>query len=102
MHRPPPRPTLFPYTTLFRSNEKKQGVELQDGCQTEPRTGAAVAASGGATPAEQRERQDEKLELADVEQAPQRGPGREGEARPADRKSTRLNSSHLGISYAVF
>src|SRR6476659_11114143 len=66
MIRRPPRSTLFPYTTLFRS----------------PRRGACP-------PSGAPERVEEGL-----------GPL----ARPlrGDRKSTRLNSSHLGISYAVF
>src|SRR5256885_3215850 len=63
MIRRPPRSTLFPYTTLFRSDLAHAGVG--------PEIGASVA------------------DLA---------PGRED----ADRKSTRLNSSHLVISYAVF
>src|SRR5258707_8989286 len=65
MIRRPPRSTLFPYTTLFRS------VPLRSGCGFLPRAGfvhdACVAVAG--------------LE---------------------DRKSTRLNSSHANISYAVF
>src|SRR5256885_6794574 len=84
MIRRPPRSTLFPYTTLFRSRSTAVTVRWS-------------ASRKGATPA----------------------PDREGAAaicfaRPAssaftsrphttvDRKSTRLNSSHLVISYAVF
>src|SRR6267143_6145772 len=59
MIRRPPRSTLFPYTTLFRSGYRH------------PRVGARVR--GGGRP-----------------------------ARHPDRKSTRLNSSHSSISYAVF
>src|SRR5437899_9686892 len=65
MIRRPPRSTLFPYTTLFRSL----------------RAGRPVERAGGAA-REERRRQEQ--------------PARQ------DRKSTRLNSSHLGISYAVF
>src|SRR5205085_11609827 len=75
MLRPPPRSTLFPYTTLFRSHRRAgegQGQHL-------PLQGARLL----APPARQRE------------QAAQ------GHRRP-DRKSTRLNSSHSQISYAVF
>src|SRR5256885_10898794 len=75
MIRRPPRSTLFPYTTLFRSRAGRGG----------PEPGAARRREG---PFDRRE--------ADV---------REGEEDPrlrADRKSTRLNSSHLVISYAVF
>src|SRR3712207_9261727 len=72
MIRRPPRSTLFPYTTLFRS------------------VGARRRHSRRAGPAARRERG-----------AP-RGPDALEPARPADRKSTRLNSSHANISYAVF
>src|SRR5256885_9347304 len=77
MIRRPPRSTLFPYTTLFRSS------------RAPPRT--APSSQAGAPAA-----------------ATHRGPPRAGERpvtgrlRPVDRKSTRLNSSHLVISYAVF
>src|SRR6266850_3401444 len=65
MIRRPPRSTLFPYTTLFRS-------------------------AGGAPGAGQ------------VPGLRQHGSVPGSAAQPADRKSTRLNSSHLVISYAVF
>src|SRR5438045_7731814 len=72
MSPPPPRPTLFPYTTLFRSRQSNPGI------------------SGKRTPAE--------LDMVPKEEAiPTCLLG-----RGTDRKSTRLNSSHLGISYAVF
>src|ERR1039458_335696 len=61
MIRRPPRSTLFPYTTLFRSH-----LQTTDG---EGHHGRSQA---------------------------------NGPKSPVDRKSTRLNSSHLGISYAVF
>src|SRR5256885_3905658 len=88
MIRRPPRSTLFPYTTLFRSESPAAGAGTRrlpgpgvsgsgqrdrgsrEGCR--PRTAAAVGATHGGGPL-----------------------GR-------DRKSTRLNSSHLVISYAVF
>src|SRR6267142_2589965 len=60
MVRRPPRSTLFPYTTLFRSARPRSGSRHRTG-----RSGT-------------------------------------GGSRPADRKSTRLNSSHMSISYAVF
>src|SRR5438270_10620159 len=62
MLRPPPRSTLFPYTTLFRSP---------------PRPGP-------------------------LRDARPQGPRLPGAVPPRDRKSTRLNSSHSQISYAVF
>src|SRR6266436_1802012 len=61
MLRRPPRSTLFPYTTLFRSRRRARPRSLSSCCD----------------------------------------PGR-GRGRPRDRKSTRLNSSHGYISYAVF
>src|SRR2546430_5531918 len=76
MIRRPPRSTLFPYTTLFRSARGERVREAR--------------AHGGSAP------------RAD------RRPGRRGGRRVArdpalaDRKSTRLNSSHSQISYAVF
>src|SRR2546426_4239407 len=81
MIRRPPRSTLFPYTTLFRSLRPAPG----------PRAPRAVAL--GASLADGRARGGS-----------QRGdrPRARGRAAPADRKSTRLNSSHLVISYAVF
>src|SRR5256885_4424295 len=80
MIRRPPRSTLFPYTTLFRS------------------LGARRAAGGDARGGGVRH-----LPLAG-KPAPRRS-GRDRHAAPhrrPDRKSTRLNSSHLVISYAVF
>src|SRR5256885_8698653 len=69
MIRRPPRSTLFPYTTLFRSRSWRQpDNDLSAGGLQELRVLVA----------------------------------RELAAHPIDRKSTRLNSSHLVISYAVF
>src|SRR5205814_10565366 len=70
---PPPRSTLFPYTTLFRSGNRVAGNRHAIHCR----------------------RQVREVRQAD---------GAETIVRPhfSDRKSTRLNSSHLGISYAVF
>src|SRR5207253_7533112 len=65
MVRRPPRSTLFPYTTLFRSAEQ---------------------------------RADRRLRMVADQAAEQLQPGLESR----DRKSTRLNSSHVAISYAVF
>src|SRR3712207_8208140 len=76
MIRRPPRSTLFPYTTLFRSARADRGKPA-------PRGGGA---SRAARPAAARGARDS---------APPPRP-------PADRKSTRLNSSHANISYAVF
>src|SRR5262245_62722265 len=86
--RRPPRSTLFPYTTLFRSRGPAGRARL-------PGPGARPARRQvlGALPPEH------------VPAAPGRvGAGLRGPGRVPrlDRKSTRLNSSHLGISYAVF
>src|SRR5438477_822874 len=67
MIRRPPRSTLFPYTTLFRS----------------------ILHASRAPPLDQREQRGLRRD-------------RRGDQRRRDRKSTRLNSSHMSISYAVF
>src|SRR3712207_8349874 len=82
MIRRPPRSTLFPYTTLFRSADRPAGARRVE--RHEPRDAAA-----------RRVRRRER----DAQQRPRVGPG--GGAGE-DRKSTRLNSSHANISYAVF
>src|SRR3989454_9203859 len=87
MIRRPPRSTLFPYTTLFRSLLVTLGGEVltPDGIVS----GGPAGAVAGAMSRE-RELRDLTARLTELEQ----------ELR--DRKSTRLNSSHLVISYAVF
>src|SRR3712207_7710662 len=77
MIRRPPRSTLFPYTTLFRS---PRSVVLL------PRGGGVIVPIDG-TGEVRAAGQDGALAL---------------DSRPVDRKSTRLNSSHANISYAVF
>src|SRR5437899_4850987 len=95
MIRPPPRSTLFPYTTLFRSqvllSKAVLGIEQL----------VNQFAKGDRNA--RRDLMDMAKELGVDLLAGQKGkiedvlsPGHE------DRKSTRLNSSHLGISYAVF
>src|SRR3712207_7414749 len=93
MIRLPPRSTLFPYTTLFRS-ARGRGAEAQGAAaQAEPRLGA-VLAQGRRDEAHRREAQPHR--------PPARAPAQEGPRPREDRKSTRLNSSHANISYAVF
>src|SRR2546430_3034042 len=78
MIRRPPRSTLFPYTTLFRS-----------GCDPPPQSRPATTRGGGRGDGPE----------------PRRGPSHLRVRRRrlcGDRKSTRLNSSHSQISYAVF
>src|SRR5256885_11120179 len=87
MIRRPPRSTLFPYTTLFRSAQHETDEQ-----------------AGHANDGQRIVAQEMDL-VADQPRAAQRRP-HEGEQAAeqarADRKSTRLNSSHLVISYAVF
>src|SRR3712207_8420253 len=84
MIRRPPRSTLFPYTTLFRSRRAGRGRSSR-GCR--PRHRSAQRRCGG-------------LRLGVVDERV-RAELRAGEVLE-DRKSTRLNSSHANISYAVF
>src|SRR3712207_7115274 len=92
MIRRPPRSTLFPYTTLFRS---RGGVEVRVLLRRGAGEVDARRAAGGVD--------------ADLDRDPRPAVHRQHEAAglehaddPADRKSTRLNSSHANISYAVF
>src|SRR3712207_7949907 len=86
MIRRPPRSTLFPYTTLFRSTFLSRGrVVLEAGWRRLYPDGV-----GG-----RKEKEPPVLPTVSV--------GQEwAVAKVADRKSTRLNSSHANISYAVF
>src|SRR2546426_8472674 len=92
MIRRPPRSTLFPYTTLFRSID---GVRLR-ALRIDPRGGLVVR--GGPLEIGLLLGQDE----ADVRVHQGALVDPPAEVRFRDRKSTRLNSSHLVISYAVF
>src|SRR3712207_7292134 len=88
MIRRPPRSTLFPYTTLFRSNTAysfKTRFENEKGTNPEELIAAAHAGCFAMALAFQ-------LQMA----------GFNPTELAADRKSTRLNSSHANISYAVF
>src|SRR5690242_21573378 len=85
MTRRPPGSTLFPYTTLFRSRETRRAL---GGDPAGRRLRRLLRRRGRGLPGEE---------------------PRDAEARPVhvrrrrtDRKSTRLNSSHMSISYAVF
>src|SRR2546427_9647410 len=95
MTRRPPRSTLFPYTTLFRSREGQGRPE-----RARSRVDADADVLSGA---------DGTAHGAAARQAVQAGARREDRAAEGlhdgaerDRKSTRLNSSHSQISYAVF
>src|SRR5256885_8097039 len=95
MIRRPPRSTLFPYPTLFRS---RTYARVWAGRATvtrilQRRHQAALAAEQPAVRARWAELATVRRRLAKLVLNPPRDP---------DRKSTRLNSSHLVISYAVF
>src|SRR5260221_6995920 len=86
MIRRPPRSTLFPYTTLFRS-QSLLGTG-SDAFTATVNTTLGVQATAGATTI---------TLIADLGNT-----GNQGAVLEGDRKSTRLNSSHTVISYAVF
>src|SRR5258707_2519060 len=86
MIRRPPRSTLFPYTTLFRSREELQNNKAAVGRKL-------IDLPGYVFRVFVTNRNDPALEIwRDYN----------GRATVEDRKSTRLNSSHANISYAVF
>src|SRR5256885_12110735 len=96
MIRRPPRSTLFPYTTLFRSRRafveefgrlRVQLIRLHEVGLMEPRHVAGSCRRRSIGEGMGREPREERRSVLGAE---------------ADRKSTRLNSSHLVISYAVF
>src|SRR5205814_10405241 len=95
-HHPPPPPPPFPYTTLFRSHQPRRQLQVEQvgGRRAGPQPAQPHLLAPG-------------MDDADARRIVQELP--EGVQRPrlervdqVDRKSTRLNSSHLGISYAVF
>src|SRR3712207_7619654 len=95
MIRRPPRSTLFPYTTLFRSARprlRQRAAEVVD------LHVLARAPCGVDEPAEQVERRA----AADEHDGARRQRRERATDAQRDRKSTRLNSSHANISYAVF
>src|SRR5256885_13072679 len=86
MIRRPPRSTLFPYTTLFRSQHRTRGISLS------------------IQPIACQRMTDRREVHADLMRASrfENDVGERAALQIRDRKSTRLNSSHLVISYAVF
>src|SRR5256885_13123594 len=91
MIRRPPRSTLFPYTTLFRSLGWSTLVQIVEASEADraalvERLAAQLVGEFGAPEASARAAAQEEVAFAES----------------LDRKSTRLNSSHLVISYAVF
>src|SRR3712207_8971793 len=92
MMRRPPRSTLFPYTTLFRSREREEG---------------GVAGEQEDARGDHRRGMDEGRDRCRARHCVGEPDGERDLRRLAagaeeDRKSTRLNSSHANISYAVF
>src|SRR3712207_7415970 len=93
MIRRPPRSTLFPYTTLFRSDRVPR-LRGSTGMLRVDRRATAPGRDATARPGPPRRR---------ILASRGAGPSEAGrEAGGLDRKSTRLNSSHANISYAVF
>src|SRR5690349_23678481 len=83
---PPPTSTLFPYTTLFRSTPKQAQAPVI------MRNPEPVEAQPPVSVADLHPAQEPMTAIA----------AQPAVAEPVDRKSTRLNSSHVEISYAVF
>src|SRR5437660_5557102 len=94
MTRPPPTSTLFPYTTLFRSSQRERKKNRVS--RRHIRNGNSVCHLRFPTILRHIDVAGEcrTSELAQIE--------RHHRMFGADRKSTRLNSSHVAISYAVF
>src|SRR5688572_31028052 len=86
---PPPTSTLFPYTTLFRSPDRREGD------RGVPDRGSRPCPRRSHVARERRRRRRPQVRVEPVALVRDERPHR-------DRKSTRLNSSHSQISYAVF
>src|SRR2546430_6119250 len=86
MIRRPPRSTLFPYTTLFRSNTSRGGLVDTDALVGALESGRLCGAGLDVLEGEELIKEEKQLLQQPL----------------LDRKSTRLNSSHSQISYAVF
>src|SRR3712207_7295893 len=95
MIRRPPRSTLFPYTTLFRSGAGRPGRTDRG-----RRVGGRLLGASGRMARRRRRREPGAARRR--RHGAVRGVGGEGGQDGGDRKSTRLNSSHANISYAVF
>src|SRR2546430_11655581 len=87
MIRRPPRSTLFPYTTLFRSKGKRGGASI--GIEVRKTSGCGIGTNVGVL-------------HGDILRSPLLRECGQACKNKQDRKSTRLNSSHSQISYAVF
>src|SRR5688572_31253062 len=100
MIRPPPRSTLFPYTTLFRSRTRHSEKRDPRGSGTEDQGGTRLLESQSSARVDRQAISSEGRRSRFLGVLGRcRGRSR---SRALDRKSTRLNSSHSQISYAVF
>src|SRR5207249_9782873 len=89
--RRPPRSTLFPYTTLFRSGYRSRESRISSAWIRRVDQRLIIRIVHG------------RMNIGPVAYATPKDPGpRCGDSDGRDRKSTRLNSSHVSISYAVF
>src|SRR5688500_16140501 len=98
---PPPSPTLFPYTTLFRSWLQRLAPSRAN---ASPRTAAALTRPSRSRTTAQRKYPNARWSSSTVASRIASTSVMPASRAPSslDRKSTRLNSSHLVISYAVF
>src|SRR3712207_7009716 len=87
MIRRPPRSTLFPYTTLFRSQRRAELDGVGDHGPAGADRADALERPHRVAQVQQQRAEEDDVEVAELDR---------------DRKSTRLNSSHANISYAVF
>src|SRR2546430_3255523 len=94
MIRRPPRSTLFPYTTLFRSGRRHEPATLPRGGPPVRVRHSRAAVGNDSLPGPRDEPRDGQRPVA--------ASADRSSASRVDRKSTRLNSSHSQISYAVF
>src|SRR3712207_8084743 len=102
MIRRPPKSTLFPYTTLFRSPpEPGAAVALRDLDVVDERAVRGAAGVGEPEP-QPADRRPVVQDGGEQQHPGRRAPLRQELGAALDRKSTRLNSSHANISYAVF
>src|SRR2546429_3870075 len=102
MIRRPPRSTLFPYTALFRSNFSPQDGE--NGSNSEVKSSVMMPVKCAATCAEVKTQNFARAEVFTSAHVAAHFTGiiTDDFTSELDRKSTRLNSSHGYISYAVF
>src|SRR5690349_23095377 len=99
MIRPPPTSPLFPYTTLFRSRAAARDLHRSPARQAPDACGVLLSPQQGLAVHLSRQRPRLRREFP-LDGGPH--VGAEVRRQSEDRKSTRLNSSHVEISYAVF